>query len=144
MNIFKSKINESQVSLEKMTIDFDNLNLEYATTKEQLVSMSEQLATFKSEFERVNTENQTLKSQVETVESESAELVQDIVAVDELASIKASEILAQVGATPIEIMTEDEMPKEESILDKIQSLTGQELNEFYKENKQEIFKLLGK
>lgn len=149
MNIFKSKINTNAEALKNLqeqfsTLqeDFNTLNDSYATLQEDFKTVSEQSNTYKEEFERVVEENKTLKGTVEEVSEEIAEVVQDAVATEDLASMKAVEILAGIGYPQIEVLDEEAEEEQVSLSDKFKQLKGKNLIEFYNANKAEIKKLL--
>lgn len=146
MNIFKSKISESEQSLVTLQASFDDLNEQFATLQESLKEASEQASTFKSEFERVDAENKELKLQLEDTKKEVVEVVTQTVEVDELAALKAIDIIASAGHEQVEVL-EDETLEDtfdtKSVIEQFKSLKGKELQEFYNTHKKEIKDNLG-
>jgi len=143
MNLFKTKISETESSLLKLQEEFNALNETFATTQNELIKASELANTFKEEFERVNTENEQLKLELSKLNLEVAEVTQEVLAVDELASLKAVELLAETGHPQVEVL-EDEVTEEINFdaVSKFKTLKGSELQTFYNENKQAILAAL--
>ncbi len=144
MNLFKSKINESAESLIKLQEEFDALNTQFSEASESLISITELSNTYKNEFERVDAENKELKEQLAGLTQEIAEVSKDAVLTDELVSMKAVELIADVGHKQVEILEDDESEQLISNVDKFKTLKGKELQEFFNANKAEIFKSLKK
>lgn len=139
MNIFKSKISETEQSLVQLQAEFDSLNEQFDLSSKEVISLTESLATLQSEFARVSEENKELKEQLETVNTEIIEVAKDAADIDEIATNKAIDIVASIGVTPVEIAEEQE---ETDILSEFKSLKGKELQSFYNNHKKEIHSLL--
>lgn len=149
MNIFKSKINANdealknlQAEFEGLTLNFETLNGEYADLQEQFKTVSEQSNTYKEEFERVSQENEDLKLKVDEVSEEVVEVTQEAIANDDLASMKAVEILATVGHPQIEVLELEEDEEDLDLATKFKAMKGKEAIEFYNTHKKEIRAIL--
>jgi len=129
INPFKTKINESEASLITLQESFDELNETYSKLQESFKELSELSNTHKEEFERVDLENKELKEKIQTLETEVVEVTKESLDLDELASNKAVEILAQVGHPQIEVI-EEELP-EMDIVETFKSLKGKAAQAFY-------------
>ena len=141
MNIFKSKVDETAIALSNLQEQFETLNTQYADLQEQLKNVSEMSVTYKEEFERVNLENKDLKEKLEGLNQEVAEVVQEAVAVEELASLKAVEIIAEAGHSQVEVLEDEETDAIDTkqIMKTLKDLKGKELAKFYNDNKKAIF-----
>jgi chromosome segregation ATPase len=139
MNLFKSKISETETSLVKLQEQFDSLNETFATTQKELVEASQLSNTYKEEFERVEAENKELQSKLESLNQEIAEVSKDALEVEDLASLKAVELLSETGHPQVEVL-EDEVTEQMDfdVISKFKELKGQELQNFYNQNKQAI------
>jgi uncharacterized coiled-coil DUF342 family protein len=149
MNLFKSKINGSEEALKALQSDFEalnqtfeNLNTEYATLQEQFKTLSEQATTYKEEFERVSKENEELKLEVVEATEEVVEVTQEAIANDDLASMKAVEILAGVGHPQIEILETEDQEEEQDLVTRFKALKGKEALDFYEAHKKDIKAIL--
>jgi chromosome segregation ATPase len=136
MNLFKSKINESEQALVVLQGEFESLNTQFATVQEELATATQLAGTLKAEFERVDSENKALKETIETLNASLAEASRDALKIDEQVSLKAVELLAETGHEQVEILeTETE---EIDIVSTFKGLKGKELLSFYNTHKQEI------
>ena len=143
MNIFKSKISETETSLIKLQESFDILNTQYADITEQLKLANEMSNTFKEEFERVTLENTELVEKLEGLNQENAEIVKEVVEVEELASLKAVEVLANCSHPQVDVIDENQRISDTKFdIGQFKKLTGKELQEFYNTHKKEIFAAL--
>jgi uncharacterized phage infection (PIP) family protein YhgE len=148
MNIFKSKISESQKALEKLQVEFnlaneafETLQKEYNTLKEESANLKEELTQLKVENVELETEVETKSEEIEQVTQEIAETSKGILEVEAVASIKAMEILASTGSEPLEILEQEE---EFDVVSEFKKLKGKDLQEFYKKHSTEIKKALKK
>jgi len=137
MNIFKSKISQAEESLINLQETYDILNNQFATLQENLKDAEQLASTYKGEFERVDAENKELKEQLVKKDEEVVEIVSESIEVDELASTKAIEIIAQAGHEQVEVL-EDDTIEAVDIASQMKKLKGQELVEFYKNNREQI------
>lgn len=149
MNIFKSKITATdealkalQANFDAVSLNFENINTEYADLQEQFKTVSEQSNTYKEEFARVSQENEDLKLQVTEVSEEVVEVVQEAIANDDLASMKAVEILASVGHPQIEVLKLEEDEEDQDLATKFKAMKGKEAQEFYNTHKKKIKAIL--
>lgn len=145
MNIFKSKISETETSLIKLQESYDSLNSEYEALTEALKLANEMSNTFKEEFERVTLENAELVEKLEGLNQENAEIVKEVVEVEELASLKAVEVLSQCSHPQVDIIDEAQRIEDTKFdINAFKKLTGKELQEFYNTHKKELFAALKK
>lgn len=140
MNIFKTRISETEQSLTKLQEEHDSLNALFDESRTSLISMTEANATLKSELARVTEDNKGLLERIETLEAEVAEVSRDSVTFEASVAEKAIDLVASIGVPPV-----DAAPDDQDALDVVatfKTLKGKELQEYYNLHKQEIFKSL--
>lgn len=146
MNIFRKKIiQDSEVlsqNLAAVEQELETLNKQFLEVQEQLKQQIELNATLTSELQRINEENVELKEDIVETTDEVIDKVIETEQLNEVASIKAVEILAEVGQPPVEIVEEEVLSPTKSLIEQLNTLKGKERQEFYNKNKQAIFKLL--
>lgn len=137
MNIFKSRISESEQSLIKLQEEYDSLNTLFDEAKTNLVNMTESHATVSSELARVSEENKALLERVQDLKAEVAEVAKDSANFNTEVAEKAIDLIASIGVLPV-----DNVEVETETLDvmaTLKTLKGKELTEFYTQHKTEIF-----
>jgi chromosome segregation ATPase len=137
MNIFKSRISESEQSLIKLQEEYDSLNTLFDEAKTNLVNMTESHATVSSELARVSEENKALLERVQDLKAEVAEVAKDSANFNTEVAEKAIDLIASIGVPPV-----DNVEVETETLDvmaTLKTLKGKELTEFYTQHKTEIF-----
>ena len=137
MNIFKSRISESEQSLIKLQEEYDSLNTLFDEAKTNLVNMTESHATVSSELARVSEENKALLERVQDLKAEVAEVAKDSANFNTEVADKAIDLIASIGVPPV-----DNVEVETETLDvmaTLKTLKGKELTEFYTQHKTEIF-----
>lgn len=140
MNIFKKTIVADE-QLEALQNELTEMKLDFDSVREELKNAQEQAAHYQLEFTAANEMLEELKLENESLKNENAELASNVSSIDLLAAEKASNIVAeQLGETPANIT--DDGSNEISIKEKLISLKGQEMLDFYQANKAEIFKSL--
>ena len=143
MNLFRKNNNLASESLIKLQEEFEGLNTSYLNVSEQLNSLTEASLTLTQENFRLDEQNKALKIQLESVQEEIVEVAKTSLDVEEKITLKAVELIAEIGHEAIEIL-DDEEEDHRSVSEKFRSLTGQEAVAFFNSNKTELFKNLRK
>jgi chromosome segregation ATPase len=140
MNIFKKTIaNDEQ--LEALQTEMADLMLDFDSVKEELKTSQEQAAHYQLEFTAANDMLAELQLELDELKAENALLASNQASIEIVAVEKAAEIVAeQLGETPASITDDDS--NDISIKEKLTSLKGQEMLDYYNANKAEIFKSL--
>jgi len=113
---------------------------------EQNKSLVEELADFKSKYEVLEIKEEVAVEELAEVVEEVKELVESAQSIDSIAATKAVEILSEVSQPSISIL-EDEAQEAidnqtPTVAEQLKNLSGAELTEFFKTNKNEIYKLI--
>ncbi len=149
MNLFRkhfSEVQSLQDQLTELESNFESLRLE----KEKLIEDNKNLT---EELNELKSAKVTLEEKVEEVEEaleetieEVKEIVEEKETIEQVASSKAIEILSSISQPTVDIVEDPAMENLEQdntpLLDKLKTLSGKELNEFFTANKNAIFKAL--
>lgn len=147
MNFFRKQIEGKEtleLEISSLKTEVQDLSENLKSLQEENAKLIEELTSLKTQTTELTKENEVIQEKLEESVEDNVELVQEVVKVDELAAMKATEIIAQTGIDPVEILPEDHAMTEDqvNVLDKVQQLSGKELQDFYKQYKNEIFKAL--
>jgi hypothetical protein len=149
MNIFR-KNNLQVESLQSTVTQNEVVIAELISEKTQLLeqnkSLVEELADFKSKYEVLEIKEEVAVEELAEVVEEVKELVESAQSIDSIAATKAVEILSEVSQPSISIL-EDEAQEAidnqtPTVAEQLKNLSGAELTEFFKTNKNEIYKLI--
>jgi len=149
MNIFR-KNNLQVESLQSTVTQNEVVIAELISEKTQLLeqnkSLVEELADFKSKYEVLEIKEEVAVEELAEVVEEVKELVESAQSIDSIAATKAVEILSEVSQPSISIL-EDEAQEAidnqtPTVAEQLKNLSGAQLTEFFKTNKNEIYKLI--
>lgn len=149
MNIFR-KNNLQVESLQSTVTQNEVVIAELISEKTQLLeqnkSLVEELADFKSKYEVLEIKEEVAVEELAEVVEEVKELVESAQSIDSIAATKAVEILSEVSQPSINIL-EDEAQEAidnqtPTVAEQLKNLSGAQLTEFFKTNKNEIYKLI--
>lgn len=149
MNFFRNKIQEElNAKIEQLESTIAILDDENSKLNEENKTLSQEVLELKNSLQTKVEETEVIQEELTEVVEEVKELVEEKESVEEVATKKAVEILASVGQPPVDVhedLIEEQIENGAvSVADKIKTLNGAELLEFFKSNKNEIFKLLKK
>ena len=149
MNIFR-KNNLQVESLQSTVTQNEVVIAELISEKTQLLeqnkSLVEELADFKSKYEVLEIKEEVAVEELAEVVEEVKELVESAQSIDSIAATKAVEILSEVSQPSINIL-EDEAQEAidnqtPTVAEQLKNLSGAQFTEFFKTNKNEIYKLI--
>lgn len=154
MNLFRKNLNQELElkleSYENQILELETQSQEQSEQIKSLINTVQSLSdavevkeTLIEEKETVIVEKQEVIETQEVLIEKQDEIIQEVLdnteTVEKQAAVKALTILAEMGADVVEVL---EGPEEIDLMAQLKKLKGQELTNFYNQNKSNIFKKL--